>query len=108
MSENDKITAKLTVENVVTPTPEEPDEKLKEIQIIPSIEPTEPVIEEKEELTEEEKKHELFIKSLKESKLKFRSISCNGNITTNKFGVAYRKKRKRRNRIQNKSRKNNR
>jgi len=105
MSENHKITAKLTVENVVTPTPEELDEKLKEIQITPSIEP---IIGEKEELTEEEKKHELFIKSLKESKLRFKSISCNGNITINKFGVTYRKKRKRRNRIQNKSRKNNR
>jgi hypothetical protein len=58
------------------------------------------------ELTDEEK-HELFIKQLKESKIKFKSVKQKGNKTTNQFNAAYKKNRKRKNKLQRKSRKKN-
>lgn len=68
---------------------------------------SEAVPEEPKELTEEEKR-EIFIKTLKESKIKFHPVKHDGSITTNQFGASYRKARKRKNRIQKKSRKNSR
>ena len=62
---------------------------------------------EEKELTEEEKR-ELFINALKESKIRFKNVKHNGNITTVKFGTAYRKERRRKNRAQKASRKANR
>ena len=59
------------------------------------------------ELTDDEKK-ELYIKQLKESRKVFKSIRHDGNVTTNQFGSAYRKKRKRRNKLTKASRKANR
>jgi hypothetical protein len=64
-------------------------------------------VEEEKELTEEEKR-EIFIKALKESKIRFRNVKHDGNITTVKFGAEYRKKRQRKNRMQKASRKANR
>lgn len=90
--------------------------------------------EEPKELTEEEKKA-IFIKQLKESKIRFRPIKHFAvkttmveteeldvlgrkkkrkdvkvltNVTTNKFGKAYHDKRKRKNKMQKASRKANR
>ena len=68
---------------------------------------TEGAVEEEKELTEEEKR-ELFIKQLKESKIRFKNVKHDGNITTVKFGTDYRKKRQRKNRMQKASRKANR
>jgi thiamine phosphate synthase YjbQ (UPF0047 family) len=65
------------------------------------------VEEEEKELTEEEKR-ELFIKALKDSKIRFKNVKHDGNITTVKFGTDYRKKRQRKNRMQKASRKANR
>lgn len=62
---------------------------------------------EEKELTEEEKR-ELFINALKESKIRFKNVKHDGNITTVKFGTAYRKERRRKNRAQKASRKANR
>lgn len=65
-------------------------------------------------LTDDEK-HEIFVKELKESKMKFRStryVVKNGvvltNTVVNQFGSAYKQERKRKNRAQKKSRKANR
>lgn len=65
-------------------------------------------------LTDDEK-HEIFVKELKESKMKFRStryVMKNGvvltNTVVNQFGSAYKQERKRKNRAQKKSRKANR
>jgi len=62
---------------------------------------------EEKELTDEEKR-ELFINALKESKIRFRNVTHKGNVTTVKFGTAYRKERRRKNRAQRASRKVNR
>jgi len=59
------------------------------------------------ELTEEEKR-ELFIKQLKESKMKFKNVKQKGNKTTTQFSIAYKKERKRKNKQQRNSRKKNR
>ena len=61
--------------------------------------PEDGIAPEKKELTEEEKK-EKFIKHLKDSKLVYHPRK--------KFGVAYHKKRKTKNKMQRQSRKNNR
>jgi hypothetical protein len=58
------------------------------------------------ELTEEEKR-ELYIKQLKDSKIKFRNVTQKGNKTSVKFNAAYKKERKRKNKQQRKSRKKN-
>ncbi|MFA5366598.1 MAG: hypothetical protein WC333_01835 [Dehalococcoidia bacterium] len=58
------------------------------------------------ELTEEEKR-ELYVKQLKESKIKFRNVTQKGNKTTVKFNAAYKQERKRKNKQQRKSRKKN-
>lgn len=50
-------------------------------------------------------KHEIGVKEFKESKIKFRNVKHDGNITTVKFGSAYRQTRKNKNRMQKKSRK---
>jgi len=65
------------------------------------------VLEEERELTDEEK-HAIFIQQLRDSKIKFRNVKHNGNVTTSQFGSDYRKNRKRKNKQQNKSRKTNR
>lgn len=58
-------------------------------------------------LTDEEK-HEIYIKKLKESKIKYRPIVHKGNVTINKFGAKKRQERKRKNRATKESRKANR
>jgi hypothetical protein len=60
--------------------------------------------EEEKELTEEEK-HDLFIKALKESKIRFKNTISKGNVTVTKFGPEYRKKRQSRNKMARASRK---
>lgn len=59
------------------------------------------------ELSEEEMR-EAYIKALKDSRRKFRPVKHNGNITTNQFDVAYKQKRKKRNKLAKASRKANR
>jgi hypothetical protein len=63
--------------------------------------------EEKKELTEEEKR-ELYINQLKEVRVRFHPIKHKGNITTNQFPISYKKERRRKNKIQQQSRKGNR
>ena len=62
---------------------------------------------EEEELTEEEKK-ELYIKALKESRIKYKPVTHKGNKTINKFGTDYKKKKRKKNKAVKKSRKANR
>lgn len=50
-------------------------------------------------------KHEIGVKEFKESKIRFRNVKHDGNITTVKFGSAYKQARKNKNRMQKKSRK---
>jgi hypothetical protein len=59
------------------------------------------------ELNDDEKK-ELYVKQLKESRKVFKPVQHNGKTTTNQFGLAYRQKRKRRNKLAKASRKANR
>jgi len=59
------------------------------------------------ELSDDEKK-ELYVKQLKESRKVFKPVQHNGKTTTNQFGLAYRQKRKRRNKLAKASRKANR
>ena len=63
--------------------------------------------EPEEELTEEQKK-ELYVQQLKNSKIRFQSTETKGNITINKFGYDYKKKRQHKNKAQKNSRKINR
>ncbi len=63
--------------------------------------------DEERELTEEEQR-ELFIDALKKSKIRFKNTIHKGNVTTTKFGSAYRKKRKNKSRMQKASRRANR
>jgi len=67
----------------------------------------EAVPEEPKELTEEEKRANL-IQAIKDSKIKFKNIKHNGNVTTVMFNADYRKKRQRKNKIAKASRKANR
>lgn len=106
----------MSEESTVTPIVNESETVQEEVIFTPKVEEEGKVDEfpgldgnpdESKELTEEEK-HEIFIRALKESKIKFRSVKHNGNVTTNQFGVTHRKERKRKNRQQNKSRKANR
>lgn len=60
-----------------------------------------------EELTDEEKR-ELYIKALKQSRIRFKNTIHDGNITHTKFGEKYKKKRKKRNRLARHSRQVNR
>ena len=62
---------------------------------------------EPQELTEEEKR-ELYIKELKESKIRFKPIKHIGNVTINQFGKKYKKERARKNKLTKKSRRANR
>lgn len=64
-------------------------------------------VTEKRQLTDEEK-HQIFIKELKEQKIKFRNTIHDGNITRTKFGVAYKKERAKRNRQTKKTKQMNR
>ena len=63
--------------------------------------------QEEDELTDEQKR-ELYIKALKESRIRFRNTVHDGNITHTKFGKKYKKKRKKRNRLAKHSRQMNR
>lgn len=62
---------------------------------------------EKRELTDDEKR-EIFVREFLESKHKFKNTVHKGNKTITKFGTAYRKERRRKNRAQKASRKANR
>jgi len=101
----------------ITPTfyiksikPEEGEEKLDDegnpIELFKILNPETQVVETRE-LTDEEKK-EILIQQLKESRMRFNPIKHNGNVTTNRFGAAYRQKRKNRNKLAKASRKANR
>jgi hypothetical protein len=105
MSENNeqKIITSLTEENVVIPTTEELNERIEEIETQSFPEE----LEKPKELTEEEKK-ELYIKQLKEARVKSHPIKHKGNLTINQFPISYKKERKRKNKIQRQSRKANR
>lgn len=80
--------------------PEEGEEKYK-------IFNPETGIAEKRKLTDEEKK-EIIVRELKNSRIKFRNITHEGNVTKVKFNAAYKQKRKRRNKLAKASRRNNR
>jgi hypothetical protein len=119
MSENDNVNPEstqlplvenLTPKSITEEIEAEVQEELKnEGAIEGAVEGTvEGAVEEEEKELTEEEKHELFIKTLKESKIKFRNVKHDGNITTVKFGAEYRKKRQHKNRMQKASRKANR
>jgi len=122
-----------TTENVETIVDEIKKEVESEVEIEGKLMEgvNEALEEEPKELTDEEKR-EIFINALKESKIKFRPTK-NGiktvitetttflgrkrkektqmvltNVTTNQFGSAYRKERKRKNKMAKASRKANR
>jgi hypothetical protein len=59
---------------------------------------------ETEDLTDEQKR-EIFIEQLKESKIHFRNVTHDGNVTTSKFGAGYRKTRQNKNKAQRRARK---
>lgn len=67
----------------------------------------ETLVVETRELTDEEK-HEILIKELQDSKVKFRNTIHKGKITITKFGAEYRKKRQCKNKMAKASRKANR
>jgi hypothetical protein len=85
---------------------EEPVEGEEKIEIYKILNPQTGVFE-KRKLTDSEK-HDVIVKELQESKIKFRNVKHDGNITTNKFGADYRKKRQRKNKMAKASRKANR
>lgn len=60
-------------------------------------------VTEERELNDIEK-HEILVKEFKESRIRFRNVTHDGNVTKVKFGSNYHKERKRKNRIQKKSR----
>jgi len=62
---------------------------------------------EEKELTEEEKR-EIYVKQLKESKIRFKPVKHYGNITVNQFGKAYHKSRQAKNKQAKASRRQNR
>jgi len=62
---------------------------------------------EEKELTDEEKK-EILIEQLKRARKTFNPIKNIGKITTNQFGAAYKENRRRKNKVQRKSRSINR
>lgn len=67
-------------------------------------------IEAEVELTDEEKRLMLVeeLKKYNKLKSKFRPVRQVGNVTTNDYGVAYKKKRQKKNKLQRKSRTANR
>jgi len=91
------------IEDAVILDEETINEEVVEEEIgVPILNPDEEV-----ELTEEEKKA-LKLQYLKESKIRFKPVNTRGNVTTNKFGNDYRKKRQQKNKAQKNSRKINR
>ncbi|MFW6219905.1 MAG: hypothetical protein ACOC33_03615 [bacterium] len=84
-------------------------EKKEEIQeAVDTLEQTENTEEKDVELTEEQKK-ELYIQQLKESRIRFKNEPVHmGNVTVNKFGRNFKKKRNNKNKLTKKSRKANR
>jgi hypothetical protein len=78
------------------------------LELIDKVEENELTNEEQVKELSDEEKHELFVKQLKESKIKFRPIKQVGNKTINKYGTAFKKKRKVKNKLAKKSRKANR
>ena len=63
-------------------------------------------VEEKGELTDEEKR-EIYIQHLKDSRKVFNPIKHIGNKTINPYGVAYKKKRQNKNKMAKNSRRMN-
>jgi hypothetical protein len=90
-------------------TPEEIEKFSSKYPETETTEPEDKPVEEgtEKELTEEEKR-ELYVKQLKESKIKFRNVTQKGNKTSVKFNATYKQERKRKNKQQRKSRKKNR
>jgi hypothetical protein len=95
----------------ITPTfyiqaikPEEGDDE--DVELYKILNPQTGVVETRE-LTDNEK-HEIIVHEFKESRIRFRNTIHDGNLTRTQFGVAYRKKRKRRNKLTKASRKTNR
>lgn len=88
------------LENAGTTVIHESDEILTTDEVIE-------LLDEKKELTEEEKKEQL-IEELKKSKIRFNPIKHVGNVTINQFDNNYKKKRQKKNKAQKKSRRLNR
>ena len=63
--------------------------------------------DEEKELTDEEKQ-DVLIEQLKRARQRFTPIKNTGKITTNQFGSAYKENRRRKNKVQRKSRSINR
>jgi len=111
MSEVDKINPESTeppkVKNFNPTTLTEEIKAEVEAEVAAEAINKEAVPEEPKELTEEEKRANL-IQAIKDSKIKFKNIKHNGNVTTVMFNADYRKKRQRKNKIAKASRKANR
>jgi hypothetical protein len=97
----------------ITPTfyikphiPEEDEEVPEGVELFKVLNP-ETGVAEKRPLTDDEKR-EVYIRELKDSRIRFRNSVHDGNVTHTKFGVQYKQKRKRRNTLAKKSRKTNR
>jgi len=103
-----KITPTFYVKSVKPEIGEEPklDDEGNPIELFKILNPETQEVETRE-LTDEEKK-EILIQQLKESRMRFNPIKHNGNVTTNQFGAAYRKKRQMRNKLAKKARQKNR
>ena len=77
-----------------------------ETELFKILNPVEGIVETRE-LTDEEKR-DIIVNELKESRVKFRNTTHDGNKTKTRFGVKYKQKRKRTNALKKKSRKANR
>jgi hypothetical protein len=99
-----KISPTFYVQFVETQEPAVEGEDGKEIYKI--LDPKSGVVETRE-LTDDEK-HEIVVKELKDSKIKFKNTIHKGNKTITKFGTDYRKNRQKKNKQAKASRKANR
>jgi len=87
-------------------TEESTNDDGEKIEIYKILNPETGVVETRE-LTHDEK-HQIIVKEIQDSKTKFKNTVHKGNKTITKFGVDYRKKRQRRNKLAKDSRKANR
>jgi hypothetical protein len=99
-----KISPTFYVKYVKTDEPTVEGEEKKEFYKIFN---PETLVVETRELTDEEK-HEILVKELRDSKVKFRNTIHKGKVTITKFNNDYRKKRQSKNKMAKASRKANR
>lgn len=99
-----KISPTLYIRYVKTEEPT--DDEGEKVEIYKIFNPKTGVVETRE-LTYDEK-HQIIVKEIQDSKTKFRNTVHDGNKTITKFGVDYRKKRQRKNKLVKASRKANR